>query len=212
MAAGTPWPSSSAAAAVGNGTQENMCLPITEGPKDHGSDGIWQWRLERLDGNNGLKAWCSQQGYDWKLMESQVLFMKWEMQRFYPMLWADMVAGTKRLETLTANFMEQYERPALEFAFLDKRIEYARATLMMLGVTIPAPTVPAPAPQPVPPISTTNVTDDLVLAFNAYRIARAAYQEAQAKLIAAQAAADAAKKEFEADKAKMTDLFSKETQ
>ena len=46
----------SAAAAVGNATQENQCKSVTEGAKDHGSDGLFQWRLGRL---TEMQTWCT---------------------------------------------------------------------------------------------------------------------------------------------------------
>ena len=59
-------PLKSACAVTGNATQENLVKPVTEGPKDHGSDGTLQWRLDRLDGPHGLKGWSEAQGLDWE--------------------------------------------------------------------------------------------------------------------------------------------------
>ena len=50
-----------AAAFAGNGSVENNMNPVTHGPKDHGSDGSMQWRLDRLDGPHGLKGWAESQ-------------------------------------------------------------------------------------------------------------------------------------------------------
>jgi hypothetical protein len=61
----------SAAAIGGNATQENLCQPVTLGAKDHGSDGVLQWRAERLDGLDGLKAWCGAQGLAWDTLRAQ---------------------------------------------------------------------------------------------------------------------------------------------
>jgi hypothetical protein len=36
-----------ACAITGNASQENLVKPVTTGPKDHGSDGVLQWRRAR---------------------------------------------------------------------------------------------------------------------------------------------------------------------
>lgn len=48
MSAPDPLPKISAAAVCGNGGVENRMKPVTLGQKDHGSDGLLQWRLSRL--------------------------------------------------------------------------------------------------------------------------------------------------------------------
>lgn len=188
MTRGTPWPAVSAAASVGNATQENMCLPVTQGPKDHGSDGLYQWRLERLTGQDGLQPWCAARGYDWTLMESQAEFHKWEIQTQYQDLWKDLVAGAKPIATLTANIMEQYERPAAAAGNLDARIRYAQNAFALL-----APTAPPQAPSPTP----TNV-DSLL----------AALQKAKADKAAAQAALNAADAEIQSIKSQLSTIIS----
>ncbi|MDD5305609.1 MAG: phage tail tip lysozyme [Elusimicrobia bacterium] len=119
------WPLVSAAASVGNATQENLCLPVTKGAKDHGSDGLYQWRLSRLD---DLKAWASNKGLDWTLMKTQAAFHQYEVARDYKALDAELRAGVKPIETLTANICFVYERPSAQYANLDGRIRYARDT------------------------------------------------------------------------------------
>lgn len=192
MTSGTPWPAVSAAASVGNATQENMCLPVTQGPKDHGSDGLYQWRLERLTGPNGLQPWCASHGYDWTIMESQAEFHKWEIQTQYPGLWKDLIEGTKPLATLTANIMEQYERPAAAAGNLDARIRYAQDAFAQLAPGVPIPPAPAPTPAPAP-VPGGTLTDLLE-----------ALQQAKAKKLAAQAALDAAEREIQSIKSQLS--------
>lgn len=141
------YPMRSAAAIGGNATQENECLPVTSGPKDHGSDGSLQWRAERLDGPQGLKAFCAQNGLAWDSLYGQAAFTVYEiMQPKYAGLRADLKAGTKSLETLTLNFCDAFERPSAAGREPDKRIEYAHACLsiMMRDATAPAPTQGVP--------------------------------------------------------------------
>lgn len=112
----------SAAAAVGNGTQENLCKPVTTGAKDHGSDGIFQWRLERL---TNMQTFGTKNFGAWDTIEAQAAFFSYECKGWYKPLWNDLVDGTKSLATLTANICDQYEKPAAASAALDARIKYA---------------------------------------------------------------------------------------
>jgi len=139
MAGPGPLPLPSACAVGGNGWQENLLRPLTLGAKDHGSDGVMQWRLSRLTELERLA--------NWNTLQVQAQFFKTECQRDYPRLWADLVAGKKSLETLTANVMVQYERPNLAAAGLDHRITYAHALLDHMH-TLPqvTPTEPVAAP------------------------------------------------------------------
>lgn len=138
-------PTVSAAAVVGNGTQENNCKPVTTGVKDHGSDGIFQWRLDRL---TNMQAFGVKNFGAWDTIEAQAAFFSYECKGWYKPLWVDLVAGTKALATLTANICNQYEKPAAEFAALDARIKYASD---FMTVWKPDVIVPPPAPTPVPP-------------------------------------------------------------
>jgi hypothetical protein len=133
-----PLPLVSACAVGGNGWQENLLRPLTLGAKDHGSDGIMQWRLGRLTELQHLP--------NWDTLPVQAQFFKAECQRDYPRLWADLVAGKKSLETLTANVMVQYERPNLALAGLDHRITYAHALLNHMNTLTPIVTVPVTQP------------------------------------------------------------------
>jgi hypothetical protein len=147
-----PLPPVSAFAAIGNFWQENFCAPQTLGVHDHGSDGIAQWRLDRLDGPEGLLNWCSQNNFDPWSLAGQCAFFKWECATKYPKLWQWLVLGQKPLETLTLDITDIYERPSAEGRVPDRRIEFAQRAQTLLGMPIP-PTLPIPTPIPptVPP-------------------------------------------------------------
>src|ERR1017187_5018847 len=104
------YPVKSAAAIGGNGTRENLCLPTTQGAKDHGSDGALQWRLGRLSKLQAMPAWDT--------LKTQAAFVILELQAKpgsqyfdtdYHALEADLRAGAKSLATLTLNFCDAYE-------------------------------------------------------------------------------------------------------
>jgi Phage tail lysozyme len=153
LALGLPGlPMRSAAAIGGNGTQENLCQPVTLGAKDHGSDGVLQWRLDRLDGPDGLHAWCAANGLPWDTLACQALFTLHELtQPQYAVLAADLRAGAKSLETLTLNFCDAYERPSAEGRVPDLRIKYAHDCLTILMRDAAPGPFPVPLPSPPPP-------------------------------------------------------------
>lgn len=120
------YPLVSAAAIVGNATQENLCEPTTKGTKDHGSDGLLQWRLGRLERLMKLP--------EWDTLKVQAMFTIRELQAApsseyfdmdYRVLESDLRLGAKPLATLTANFVDAYERPSEDGRMLDARIRYA---------------------------------------------------------------------------------------
>lgn len=134
-------PMASACAVVGNGTQENICLPVTPGSKDHGSDGVMQWRQVRL---TQMQAFCVKNFTRWDTLEAQAAFFLYECRNSYPDLWKDMIAGSKTIPTLTANVCNIYERPAAASAMLDKRIKYAEDAHALLIDAAPQPPASAP--------------------------------------------------------------------
>lgn len=157
------YPMRSAAAFGGNGTQENLCQPVTMGAKDHGSDGALQWRAERLDGPDGLKAWCAAQGIPWDTLRSQALFTMHELdQPQYAVLKGDLRLGLKSLETLTLNFCDAFERPSGTGRKPDDRIRYAHdcLSIMMRDVPVPTPGVPT-----MPTSIETTILEQLLRAF-----------------------------------------------
>ena len=133
----------SACAIVGNGTVENKMNPVTLGPKDHGSDGVLQWRLDRLDGPHGLKGWAAQRRYRWDTLWTQAAFTLWELQRDYSgglekrlrsaptkVEWNKETADL--VSELTEDFCRVYERPNMAVAHLDLRKRHARSVLMLM--------------------------------------------------------------------------------
>jgi Phage tail lysozyme len=148
------YPMRSSAVIGGNGTQENMCEPVTAGVKDHGSDGVLQWRLERLNGPDGLMPWCTAQGIPWDTLKSQALFTMHELDHpQYAALKADLKAGAKSLETLTLNFCDAFERPSAAGRAADARIRYAHDCLAILvrnSGAFPGPVASVPSPVSLP--------------------------------------------------------------
>lgn len=138
MAEPNALPLKSACAVAGNGWQENLMQPVTRGAKDHGSDGLLQWRLDRLENLQKLK--------DWDTLPVQCQFFKWECQKFYPTLWAQLMnPGGRSLENLVANVCDQYERPSAAGRVLDRRIGYARQVMKLYDTAAPEPKeVPKP--------------------------------------------------------------------
>jgi hypothetical protein len=149
-------PRVSAAAAVGNATEENSCRSVTTGTLDHGSNGLLQWRLDRLTGDGvpptpwGMQPWCIKNFGTWQDIVAQAAFFSYECMRDYKTLWADLVAGKESLATLTLNITDIYERPSVAGRVPDTRIGYA-INFLNEWPTTAAPTppvIPAPLPQP----------------------------------------------------------------
>jgi hypothetical protein len=153
-------PIKSACAVTGNATQENNVEPVTKGALDHGSDGALQWRLSRLDGPTGLRGWAGAHGIPWDTLRTQAAFFLYECARDYQGLIFDLQQGSKSLETLTANVMAIYERPAKQYAALDARIAAARKTYAAMASAQPAPT-PPPVPAPIRPILASPYTSNI---------------------------------------------------
>lgn len=139
---------SGAIAAVGNATQENQCKSVTVGDKDHGSDGLFQWRLDRL---TNLQTFGQKWFGTWQSIEAQAAFFSFECKGDYPTLWTDLVAGAKPVPTLVANICDEYERPSAAGRVLDQRISYATTFATQWGTALPAPLPAAPAPAPAAP-------------------------------------------------------------
>lgn len=129
------YPLVSACAAVGNATQESACIPVTVGKKDHGSDGLFQWRLSRL---TDLKEWAAHNfgtASAWQEAEVQAWFFQHEVATGYRSLYLDLIHGVKSVATLTANICSVYERPAEKYASLDHRIAAAEAVYKAMEKT-----------------------------------------------------------------------------
>jgi len=149
-----------ACAVAGNAWQESLIMPVN--PSFDGSDGMLQWRLDRL---TALK-----QRVNWNTLQVQCQFFKDECQSQYPNLWRALYDPSKSLATLTADICDFYERPSAAGRVLDKRINYAFQVQSYAEVIHPeagqAPTAPtaaptpapvAPAPKIVPPVTLTPV-------------------------------------------------------
>ena len=137
----------SACASAGNATQENLCQPLTTGPKDHGSDGLFQWREERL---TALQSWGDRKFGSWKSIKAQAAFHLYELKfgdaggEKYDALYADLLAGKKSLATLTTNINRAYERSADNDEINQRRIKFANDVLtLMQGVPSNTPVVVA---------------------------------------------------------------------
>jgi Phage tail lysozyme len=139
------YPPKSAAAIGGNATRENLCLPTTIGAKDHGSDGVLQWRKERLI---ELQAMT-----DWQTLKTQAAFTILELQRDYKVLESDLRAGVKTLATLTLDFCDVFERPSADGRVADRRIGAASDCMnLIVPVAMPAEPLPPLVVPRIPPL------------------------------------------------------------
>jgi hypothetical protein len=111
---------------------------VTVGAKDHGSDGIMQWRLSRLTNmqNFGVKNFGR-----WDTLEAQAAFLMHEMKTDYAKLYSDLVVGKDSIDDLTADICWQFERPAKASANMPGRIVYAKNSYALLVGAKP-PSVP----------------------------------------------------------------------
>jgi hypothetical protein len=119
-----------AAAVTGNATQESLVTPVTVGKKDHGSDGILQWRLDRL---TNLQQFGTEHFGDWKSLEAQAAFTLHELTNDYKVLYQELRAGVKSVTTMTFNFNNVFERSADTEELKNKRAKYAEDVLALLG-------------------------------------------------------------------------------
>ncbi|WP_026606949.1 phage tail tip lysozyme [Methylocapsa acidiphila] len=114
-----------AAAVVGNFSQESGgdlhsgYIPTSR--SDHGSQGIAQWRLARLD---ALEEFCSGRRLHSGTLAAQIKFAVFELGKAYPELDKALRAGGD-LDKLTARVCWEYERPAKASANLSNRIRQA---------------------------------------------------------------------------------------
>jgi len=116
-----------AAALIGNFSQEsgvNLRSGYTV-KTDHGSQGIAQWRLDRL---THLEEFCEARGLHSGTLAAQVQFAIYELGTEYTTLDALLRKGGD-LDLLTMMICNKYERPAKQFANIPNRIKQARITL-----------------------------------------------------------------------------------
>jgi hypothetical protein len=117
-----------AAALVGNAMQESSDDLISAFQKraDHGSQGIFQWRLERLD---DLVRFCQAHGLHAGTLVAQIKFAVYELGKDYTRLDRALRRGGD-VADLTAAVCWEYERPAKSAAALERRIKYAKEVLV----------------------------------------------------------------------------------
>jgi hypothetical protein len=89
---------------------------------DHGSQGIAQWRLDRL---TNLERFCEERGLAVTNLAAQLLFLEHELKDSYPKLNVMLKEGTRSIANLTANFSAMFERPSKRYENLDFRIAEA---------------------------------------------------------------------------------------
>lgn len=116
-----------AAALVGNASQESG-VNLVSGYRqntDHGSQGIFQWRLDRLNGPNGLIAYCDQHQLHSGTLAAQVKFAIHELGTQYEALDERLRKGGD-IAALTEEVCWKYERPARQYANVANRVKQAK--------------------------------------------------------------------------------------
>jgi Phage tail lysozyme len=149
----------------GNGTVESDCRSVNLNVVEE-SNGALQWLGDRLI---AMKAFCVANFGSWQALGPQSAFFGYECMTQYPALWADLMAGTKPLKTLTANICTFYERPGIPR--LDERIADAEAIFATMLPSPPPPPPPPPPPLP-PPTSLTALEQNVANAISTYNTAR----------------------------------------
>ena len=157
------YPRSGAAAIVGNLCRESgPSLPsaFRQNHLDHGSNGLPQWRLERLTSYEnyvrGLHPELKTEAEFWPWygrMDHQLDFIMHELAVDYPALDAKLRKGGDPA-ALAADFCWQYERPSKALSGIAERIDYAKA--------LAAPDVGKPS-------STVNVVEHLHTVADSHR-------------------------------------------
>lgn len=132
-----------AGAIVGNLSQEvGNDLPtghVIESRTDHGSQGLAQWRLDRLD---KFYQYCKDGNLSPWTLETQLGYVIWELENISTLRWINeqlMNPGDRSISNLTANFSAFYERPSKKYENLDNRIKQAgicAATFLMEQQTV----------------------------------------------------------------------------
>jgi Phage tail lysozyme len=126
-----------AATIVGGDSQESGVNLVSgnQTTTDHGSQGIAQWRLERL---TALEDFCAANHLSSGALASQVSFQIYELGKDYPLLDKRLRAGTETIDVLADALCFQYERPNRAAANLPNRIKQAKSILRdSKAVTLP---------------------------------------------------------------------------
>lgn len=139
-----------AAALTGNLYQEskfnpyaaNMSvLPRTGQPEN--SHGLMQWRLDRLDGPNGLKAFAAKAGTDWRDWRTQLRFAIHELKTR-----ENRTGGAGFLQAQDINTANNFLRRSIRYGdqSLAARAQFANRFLNEYGNVAPNATAPARPP------------------------------------------------------------------
>ena len=110
---------------------------------DHGSGGIAEWRLDRLQ---NLIDFAQHEGKDPNDLGVQCLFLIHEVKMDYKQLDTMLRDPARSVENQTANFCWIFERPNKQLANLDGRIRAAQALLADASTKEPTGTHPAAEP------------------------------------------------------------------
>ena len=145
-----------AAAMAGNAMLESGARTIN--PSKDGSDGLFQWRnapgVARL---TALKNFSAHSSLDWTSLNAQCQFAIHECQADFPQLWALQNTG-RSVATLTMDWCDIYERPAVSGRVPDIRIKYATEVFAALGVReVQAQSAPSTGAMTMPAILLTDV-------------------------------------------------------
>ena len=94
---------------------------------DHGSQGIGQWRLDRL---SGLERFAEARGLNPADGVVQFNYAFWELENLprHGLRWLNAQLknpGGRSIANLTANFSQYFESPSKKYEHLDERIAYA---------------------------------------------------------------------------------------
>lgn len=81
--------------------------------RDNGSMGVCQWRLSRLNGPQGLKAWAAHNNLNPENLSTQFQFTKFELDTF-AYLGKQELFNCTTPEQAAVTFMRKFEIPALE--------------------------------------------------------------------------------------------------
>lgn len=125
---------SGASSIVGNLSWEsggaNLPTAFRKRNLDHGSNGMPQWRLARLDAYEAFvreqqpNASAAELWNHYGRMDYQVRYIDIELKRDYPKLHANLTKGGA-VAALTADFCWSYERPSKAYAHLAERVAFA---------------------------------------------------------------------------------------
>lgn len=81
--------------------------------RDNGSMGVCQWRLGRLNGPKGLKAWAAQNNLNPENLSTQFQFTKFELDTFADLGKQELLNCTTP-EQAAVTFCRKFEKPAFE--------------------------------------------------------------------------------------------------